>query len=52
MTRGGIDARREDGSSVLVIWRDIVGAVARRLPNDYQAVTFVDVISTAGATLL
>lgn len=51
ITRGGIDARREDGTNVLVVWRDIVGAVARRMPKDFDAVTFVDIVSTAGATL-
>jgi hypothetical protein len=51
LTRGGIDARREDGSTVLVMWRDVVGVVARRLPPAYEGETFVDVISTAGSTL-
>ncbi|MEJ7603047.1 MAG: hypothetical protein WKG01_34490 [Kofleriaceae bacterium] len=51
VTRGGIDARREDGQSLLVIWRDVVGAVARRLPAELDADTFVDLVSTAGSTL-
>ncbi len=51
VTRGGINARREDGTNVLVVWRDVVGAVARRMPKDFEALTFVDVVSTAGATL-
>ncbi|MBA2543768.1 MAG: hypothetical protein H0V17_29260 [Deltaproteobacteria bacterium] len=51
ITRGGIDARREDGSNVLLVWRDIVGAVARRLPKDYASATFVDIVSTSGSTL-
>jgi len=51
VTRAGIDARREDGSSLLVMWRDVVGVVARRLPPELAGATFVDVVSTAGATL-
>lgn len=51
ISRAGIDARREDGSSVLVMWRDVVGAVARRLPPSLEGSTFVDLVSTAGATL-
>lgn len=51
LTQAGIDARQEDGSSVLVLWRDVVGAVARRLPPELDGATFVDVISTPGATL-
>lgn len=47
----GIDARREDGGSVLVMWRDVVGLVARRLPGDLGSHPFVDVVSTAGMTL-
>lgn len=51
LTSGGIDARREDGTSRLVLWRDVVGVVARRLPDVYDATTFIDVVSTAGSTL-
>jgi len=51
VTRAGIDARREDGSSLLVLWRDVVGIVVRRLPPEHQGATFADVVSTAGATL-
>ncbi len=51
LTRAGIDARREDGSSRLVMWRDVVGLVARRMPVDYDGTTFIDVVSSAGATL-
>ena len=51
LTSGGIDARREDGSARLVLWRDVVGVVARRMPDAYDAMTFVDIISTAGSTL-
>jgi hypothetical protein len=47
----GIDARREDGGSVLVMWRDVVGLVARRLPGDLGSHPFVDIVSTAGMTL-
>jgi hypothetical protein len=51
VTRAGIDARREDGAAVLVMWRDVVGIVARRLPPEYGAAPFVDLVSTAGSTL-
>lgn len=51
LTRAGIDARREDGSNVLVLWRDVVGFVARRLPAELEGAPFVDVVSTAGSTL-
>jgi hypothetical protein len=51
ITRAGIDARREDGSSLLVMWRDVVGLVARRMPQEHDALTFIDVVSVAGSTL-
>ena len=51
LTRGGIDARREDGTSALVMWVDVVGVVARRLPPEHGATTFVDLVSNAGSTL-
>jgi hypothetical protein len=51
MTGGGIDARREDGISRLVLWRDVVGVVARRMPPVYDGAAFVDIVSTAGSTL-
>ncbi len=51
LTRAGIDARREDGSSRLVMWRDVVGLVARRMPAEHDGVTFIDVVSSAGSTL-
>jgi hypothetical protein len=53
ITRAGLDARREDGSARLVLWRDVVGAVARRLPPEepYAGTPFVDLVSTAGSTL-
>jgi len=51
LAAGGIDARREDGSSRLVLWRDVVGVVARRLPPAYGGTTFIDIVSTAGSTL-
>lgn len=51
LTAGGIDARREDGSSRLILWRDVVGIVARRMPPAYDNVTFIDIVSTAGSTL-
>jgi hypothetical protein len=51
LTAGGVDARREDGSARLVLWRDVVGVVARRMPPTYDGATFVDIVSTAGSTL-
>ena len=51
LTRAGIDARREDGSPLLVAWSDVVGVVVKRLPNAYDGATIVDVVSTAGSTL-
>jgi hypothetical protein len=51
LTRAGIDARREDGSSKLVMWRDVVGIVARRMPPEHDALTFLDIVSVAGSTL-
>jgi hypothetical protein len=51
VTGGGVDARREDGLSRLVLWRDVVGVVARRLPAVYDSAAFVDIVSTAGSTL-
>lgn len=51
LTRGGIDARREDKSSLLIMWRDVVGVVARRLPPAYDGATFIDLVSLAGSTL-
>jgi hypothetical protein len=51
LTAGGIDARREDGSSRLVLWRDVVGVVARRMPPAYDNATFIDIVSTTGSTL-
>jgi hypothetical protein len=51
LTAGGIDARREDGSSRLVLWRDVVGVVARRMPPAYDDIVFIDIVSTAGSTL-
>ncbi len=51
LTRAGIDARREDGSSLLVMWRDVVGVIARRLPPELDGEAFVDLISTPGSTL-
>ena len=51
VTMGGIDARREDGKSVLVMWRDVVGIVVRRLPPELDGHPFIDIVSTAGMTL-
>jgi hypothetical protein len=53
LSPGGIDAHREDGEARLVLWRDVVGAVARRLPAGapFDGIPFVDVVSNAGSTL-
>jgi hypothetical protein len=49
----GITANREDGFAKLVKWADVIGIVARRLPeaSPYDGAAFVDVVSMAGATL-
>jgi len=46
LTGGGIDARREDGTSRLVLWRDVVGVVVRRMPPVFDNALFVDIVST------
>lgn len=53
LSLAGLDAWRETGEPVLVPWNTVVGAVARRLPAEspYASQPFVDVVSTAGATL-
>ncbi len=49
----GIDATLEAGATRMVRWSEVVGVHARRLPSapPFDGVTFVDVVSTAGATL-
>lgn len=51
VTRAGIDARRADGSQLLVLWRDVVGVVVRRLPDEFEGTTFMDIVSVKGSTL-
>jgi hypothetical protein len=53
LTRMGISAQREDGSHKQVAWDAVIGVIARRLPSEapYDGATFVDVVSSAGATL-
>jgi hypothetical protein len=51
VSKGGLDGVRTDGKAILVGWREIVGAVARRLPPEYDGATFIDIVSTAGNTL-
>jgi hypothetical protein len=53
LTSAGIQVQREDGSKQLIEWELIVGIIARRLPSDapYDSITFVDLVSTAGATV-
>ena len=52
-TTHGLDGQREDGSAKRVAWADVVGVVARRLPAEppFDGLTFVDLVSLAGATL-
>jgi len=51
LTKAGVEARLEDGEERLVMWRDVIGIVARRMPDAYDAVPFLDLVSTAGATI-
>lgn len=51
LTRAGVEARREDATNVLVMWRDVVGIVVRKAPPELGGVEFCDLISTAGSTL-
>jgi len=51
VTRAGIDARRTDASSLLVLWRDVVGFVVRRTPEELGGLTFADLVSVKGSTL-
>jgi hypothetical protein len=51
LSPAGIEARLEGGAEHLVMWRDVIGIVARRMPPDYDGVAFLDLVSTAGATL-
>jgi hypothetical protein len=53
LTSAGIRATREDGVSKLIKWDAIVGLVARRLPQPrpYDGLSFVDIVSAAGATM-
>jgi len=53
ISSAGIDASRIDGLTKLVRWADIVGIVARRFPphTPYDGAHFVDIVSSAGATL-
>jgi len=53
ITKAGIDARREDGSTRLVRWDEILEVIARRLPASapFDGAPFVDLVSHAHATL-
>lgn len=53
LTSLGITAHRENGTTKHVGWDDIIGIIARRLPAEapYDGTTFVDLVSSAGATL-
>jgi hypothetical protein len=51
LTRAGINARREDGTTNLVMWRDVVGFVVRRMPAEHDGLVFLDVVSTPGSTV-
>ncbi len=49
----GLTATREDGLSRLIEWGEIVGIVARRLPQHapFDGLPFVDIVSSAGSTM-
>ncbi len=49
----GMVADYESGEKRRVLWPDVVGVVARRLPAEppYNSETFVDVVSNEGSTL-
>ncbi|CAN5537202.1 hypothetical protein BH11MYX1_BH11MYX1_08610 [soil metagenome] len=49
----GIVADHETGEKRRVLWLEVVGVVARRLPEEapYSGETFVDVVSNEGSTL-
>ena len=49
----GLDAARIDGLVKHVLWTEIVGIVARRFPpqSPWEGAHFIDIVSTAGATL-
>jgi hypothetical protein len=49
----GIIAEHETGEKRRVLWPEIVGVVARRMPAEepYRSETFVDVVSNADSTL-
>ena len=51
VTTAGIEARREDGSVVLVLWRDVGAMIARSLPADLDGAPFLDIVSVPGATV-
>lgn len=51
VTRAGIDARRGDGTQLLVMWRDVVGFVVRRAPEELGGLTFADIVSVKDSTL-
>jgi hypothetical protein len=51
ITAGGLDARRENGSSTLVRWTDIAAIVARRLPAAYGGEHLVEVRSASGEVI-
>jgi len=53
LSPSSIETRRPDGEARRVMWADVVGVVVRRLPSaaPYDGATFVDIVSTSGATL-
>jgi hypothetical protein len=52
-TGNGLDVHREDGFAKVVTWSEVIGIVARRLPevSPYDGAPFIDLVSTAGATV-
>ena len=51
VTIAGIDTRLRGGEERLVLWHDVIGIVVRRLPPVHDGATFIDLVSTAGATV-
>ena len=53
LTVVGIEAKRQDGVVKYIAWEAIQTVIARRLPSEapFDGATFVDIVSTRGATL-
>lgn len=53
VSRAGVDARLEDGTAVMIAWRDLTSAGASKLParEPYGGAVFVELVSSAGETI-